>query len=119
MLTPALDKVQRWAPAYADNGVRTYGFMVHSDVDHWMDETHVRAAYALDIAAAVAEARKDERRRVFHELTDEIERTQKSAIGTHDDCHCGDCVLDHFREWVWGNHMRDAAQPAPGKEGTP
>jgi hypothetical protein len=118
MLTPALDKVQRWAPAYADNGVRTYGFMVHSDVDHWMDETHVRAAYALDIAAAVAEARRDEREKVAKVLEAargvDYEAVLKGLPVDEELDRAFDRLADALRDYDY-----DAAQPAPGKEGTP
>jgi predicted Zn-ribbon and HTH transcriptional regulator len=72
MLTPALDKAERCQCVLISDQCA----MVVDDNGDWLDLGDVRAAYALDIEAAVAEARADERARIVALL-----RTKRTPEG--------------------------------------
>jgi hypothetical protein len=86
-----LDKVHRYDFDFVDeHGDDARGDFYPAD--------QVRAAYALDLEAAVAKARADERRKCFEEMRLEIKIARSADHMSA--CRCGDCVLDYFGDWA-------------------
>jgi hypothetical protein len=113
METRNLDKVRKLDTA--NHGLA----MVVSDRGNLCFIDDVRAAYALDIEAAVAEARRDERRKCFEEVRDEMGRQEYMLQTTTADVFVATRMAYAWvRSWAIRrlSTATDAAQPAPGKE---
>jgi hypothetical protein len=99
--TPNLDKVDAKLAA----NMRTWA---------WLGD--VRAAYATDLAAAVAAARADERRKCFDEAAELAQEYGIRYAGIGGQFAAGYTkAMSRFVAWAIGQR-NDAAQPAPGKE---
>jgi len=122
MLTPNLNSIQRYGrsrEAMADDPFA----LDKSATGEWLLRIDVRAAYALDLsavesaaaerlAAAVAEARADERRKCLDEIVEYASDLARGASRFFGQYHTG--KETGYRDIAaHAKYQRDAAQPAP------
>jgi len=97
--TPNLDRVQRWTHGHASRGAIT---MYETTDGMYMRVDDVRAAYAKDLEAAVAEARRE----AFEEMRAEIRRRAPGAVTNGFAVACRE-----FEQWA--TDQRDAIPASP------